>query len=144
LLPARTTPRLKTFEQWLGQATVTSFMVFAHPQIAARALGEELDLPEWPPIVARSPDHATTRATGAIHEADGLEWPLRLAVVWQEVAAAPMRRTQQGDFFKRDVDRLRDDPVLNSAPADAVTELPDISLFTAALAVAEGVVKEED
>ena len=47
-----------------------------------------------------------------VQEADGLEWPLRLAALWQLVAAGPLRRTQQGGFFKRDLDRLGPGPAL--------------------------------
>ena len=55
--------------------------------------------------------------SGTVLEADGLDWPLRLTVLWQRLAGAPLRRTQQGDFFKRDYDRLEGDPLLNS-PSD--------------------------
>jgi hypothetical protein len=79
-----------------------------------------------------------------VQEADGLEWLLRLAVLWQQVAASPLRRTQQNDFFKRDLDRLRADPLLSVAPTDSLIDLPDPGLFTVALALAAGVVDEMD
>jgi hypothetical protein len=128
-------PRLKNFEQWLGQASVTGFSVFAHPLVAARALGEDLGLPECPGAV---------RAAGAVHEADGLEWPLRLSVLWQQVAAGPLRRTQQGDFFKRDLDRLRGDPLLNAPAGDSLAELPDAGLLAITLAGVLGIVRDQD
>src|SRR5579871_1613151 len=84
---------LKDFEQWVGQAGVTGFPVFAHPHTTTRALGTDLGLPECPGMV---------RDAGTPQEVDGLEWPLRLAVAWQQVMANPLRQTQQGDFFKRD------------------------------------------
>jgi hypothetical protein len=127
--------RLGTFEQWLGQASSLGFTVFAHPQVAARALGEDLGLPECPGAVP---------AVGPVHEADGLEWPLRLSVLWQQAAAAPLRRTQQGDFFKRDLDRLRADPLLNGPAADGLAELPDAGLLAIALALILGIVEERD
>src|SRR5262249_28349438 len=89
--------RLKSFEQWLGQAGGGGLAVFAPPQIAARARGEDLGLPVCPGAVAI--DRAPL-------EADGLEWLLRLAVLWQRVVGAPLRRTQGGEFFKRDLERL--------------------------------------
>src|SRR5207237_3236526 len=80
----------------------------------------------------------------SVREADGLEWPLRLSALWQLVSAAPLRRTQGGAFFKRDLDRLRSDPVLSSAPADSLAELPDLALLAVALAEAEGVIRDCD
>ncbi|HXG13364.1 MAG TPA: hypothetical protein VNK04_26640, partial [Gemmataceae bacterium] len=38
--------RLKSFEQWLGQAAATSFTVVTHPLVAARAVGTDLGLPD--------------------------------------------------------------------------------------------------
>ncbi len=38
--------RLKTFEQWLGFPGPGGLNVFAHPQAAARAVGERLGLPD--------------------------------------------------------------------------------------------------
>src|SRR5205823_5393618 len=81
-------------------------------------------------------------AAPAVREADGLEWLLRLSVAWQQVAAAPPRRTQQGDFFKRDLDRLRGDPLLNAAAAESLGEVPDPGLLATALAVQEGLLED--
>lgn len=125
--------RLRGFEPWLGTAAAPA--VFAHPLVTERALGEDLGLPDFP--IAPAP-------AGGVHEADGLEWPLRLAVAWQLVAAGPLRRTQQGDFFKRDLDRLRGDPVLNAAPADHLAEMPDAALLAVELAAALGLLREAD
>jgi hypothetical protein len=124
--------RLRTFEQWLGQAAATGFRVFAHPQVAARARGEDLGLP-----VLGTPGNQRTP-----QEADGLDWPLRLAASWQQVASAPMRRTQQGDFFKRDLDRLRGDPLLTAPAPDSLAEVPDPGLLAITLARALGLVHE--
>ena len=62
-------------------------------------------------------------------EADGLEWLLRLGVLWQQVAASPLRRTQQRDFFKRDLDRLRSDSLLGAAPTENLADVPDAGLL---------------
>ena len=61
-------------------------------------------------------------------ESDGLEWLLRLAVLWQQVAALPLRRTMQGGFFKRDAERLGQNPVLTGPPGDRLVEVPDETL----------------
>ncbi len=65
-------------------------------------------------------------------ESDGLEWLLRLGALWQQVSTAPLRRTQQGGFFKRDLERLEQDPLLNDPPADRLVDLPDMGFFLAA------------
>jgi hypothetical protein len=133
-LPVEPAP-LRNFEEWLGQGSATGFSVWAPPLVTAHALGTDLGLPECP---------GATSASGPVHEADGLEWPLRLAVLWQQVTAAPMRRTQQGDFFKRDLDRLRNDPLLNGPAADGLAELPDAGLLAVCLAQATGSVRDSD
>ncbi len=126
---------LKDFEQWVGQAGVTGFPVFAHPHTTTRALGTDLGLPECPGMV---------RDAGTPQEVDGLEWPLRLAVAWQQVMANPLRQTQQGDFFKRDYDRLRADPLLSAPAADSPVALPDAGLLAVSLAREEGLLEPRD
>jgi hypothetical protein len=128
-------PRLKNFEQWLGQAAATDFEVFAHPQVTGRALGEDLGFPTLPGEAGQ---------VSGPHETDGLEWPMRLAVLWQQTARFPLRRTQSEGYFKRDLDRLRADPLLISPPADNLADLPDPGLLAAGLGVALGVLRDED
>jgi len=77
-------------------------------------------------------------------ESDGLEPILRLAAVWQRIEEAPIRQTQQGTFFKRDRERLEDDPVLAGPIADALEPLPDMALLWIALARRVGLVVPED
>jgi hypothetical protein len=120
---------LKDFEQWLGQGSASAFAVFAHPLVMTRALGTDLGLPVC---------STTSAVRSSVHEADGLEWPLRLAALWQLVASLPLRRTQQGGFFKRDLERLRGDPLLGAPPADSLAELPDLGLLAVSLAQHEG------
>ncbi len=127
--------RLKSFEQLLGLPYAAGLTIFAHPLVAARALGARFDLAELPAVEV---------SAASLREADGLEWPLRLSALWQLVAAAPLRRTQGGAFFKRDLDRLRADPVLNGSPSDSLAELPDPALLVMALAEAEGIVRENE
>ncbi len=124
--------RLKSFKHWLGQASAAGFAVFALPNVMLRATAGDLGLPECPSI---------STVAGSIHEADGLEWPLRLAAVWQQIAACPLRRTRQGEFFKRDLDRLRTDTLLNATPADNLAELPDTGLLAVALAELQGLIQ---
>jgi hypothetical protein len=129
--------RVKNFEQWLAFPGPTGLLVFTTPLVAARALGEDFGLPDLSAEVAPG-------APSGAHEADGLEWLLRLAVLWQQVAAAPLRRTQQGGFFKRDTDRLGQDPLLNGPPSDRLADVPDLGFLVEALAELEGVVQAEE
>lgn len=120
---------LKSFETWIGRDD-GRLIVVAPPQVTHRALGEDLGLPECP--------GAVQVPGAAVVEADGLDWPLRLAVLWQQIAAAPLRRTQQGDFFKRDLDRLQNDPLLSGA-----NELKDAGLLAVELGLIEGLIRED-
>jgi hypothetical protein len=139
-------PRLRHFEQWLAQTEGRRLTVFAHPLVTGRLSPQDLALPECPGQGAlQGQSTAAARNPGvATQEADGLEWPLKLAVLWQQVASAPLRRTQQGGFFKRDLERLKSEPLLNAAPADALVALPDPGLLAVELALGEGLVYETD
>src|SRR5207248_11211853 len=50
--------RLKSFEQLIGLASGGGLTVFAHPAVAARALGEQSGLPELPAV---APSAASVR-----------------------------------------------------------------------------------
>ncbi len=122
------------FESWLGSAGVLHATVFAHPAVAARARSEDLGLPD----LSAEPLAATPRV------ADGLDWPLRLAVVWQQVAQSPVRLTQSNTLFKRDLTRLQTDAVLSAPAADQLVELPDTGVLALFWARAAGLLAEED
>jgi hypothetical protein len=132
--PGSARKRLKSFEDWLKDAAATEFAVFACPFVLARSIRCELDLPAPP---------SQTLSQPVIHEADGFEWILRLAALWQSLAATPVRRTQSGEFFKRDLDRLRSDPLLNSPAADSLAEVPDPALLAMAIGQVAGVALED-
>jgi hypothetical protein len=134
--------RCKDFGIWLAQAPADALQVFAHPTVTARALGEDLGMPDLGLKSAVGKGASASGLANQVQEADGLEWPLRLAVLWQQVKDCPLRRTQQRDFFKRDLDRLRADPVLGTPAADGPLALPDVALLAVALALAEGVLEE--
>jgi hypothetical protein len=133
--------KVKSFEQWLAYPPAGGLAVFTTPLIAGRAVGEDLGLPD---LSADLPAGRGRDAPEKLQpqEADGLEWPLRLAVLWQQVAASPLRRTQQGGFFKRDFDRLTQDPLLSAPPHERLADLPDVGLLVEALAEHEGVLRE--
>lgn len=106
----------------------------AHPATVSSA---RTTLPEGPEPLPRSGPVRLPR------EADGLEPILRMAVVWQRVADAPLRQTQQGTLYKRDRDRIEDDPVLAGPIADALEPLPDMPAFWLTLARAVGLLESE-
>ncbi|HWE37183.1 MAG TPA: helicase-associated domain-containing protein, partial [Isosphaeraceae bacterium] len=90
--------------------------VIPHPSALAAAR-PALPIAEGPPKVSR---------VAQVREADGLEPILRLAALWQRVDELPLRQTQQGSLYKRDRERLEDDPALAGTIADALEPLPDM------------------
>lgn len=127
--------KIKSFEQWMAAPGPAGLLVFSPPQIAVRAIGEDLGLPDLSA-------GATSGPLVNFSESDGLEYLLRLAVLWQQVSAAPLRRTQQGGFFKRDLERLQQDALLNVPAGDRLVDVPDAAFLTIALAEQEGIIAE--
>jgi Helicase conserved C-terminal domain len=105
----------------------------AHPSALASA---RTTLPEGlaPPTVS---------SVSQIREADGLEAIVRMAALWQRVVEAPLRQTQTGQLYKRDRDRLEDDPVLAGPIADALEPLPDMAALWQMLAMSVGLIVHE-
>jgi hypothetical protein len=149
---SRAPQRCKAFTDWFTQATAGRLLICAHPSVSRRAATERLPLPDLSRAASGRGEPSANgqgvqrvdEAATVVREADGLEWLLRLAIVWQQVRAAPLRRTQQGDFFKRDQDRLRSDALLASQPADALMELPDPGLLAVSLALKQALLGEAD
>jgi hypothetical protein len=129
-------PPLSDFAALLGPLGANDAVVFAHPGVALRARGEDLGLPDL-----ANPDHGVGDAA---RQADGLEWPLRLAAVWQQVHADPVRLTQGNTLFKRDLQRLQTDPVLAAAPADHPAPVADPGVLALLWAKAAGLVVDHD
>lgn len=70
--------------------------------------------------------------------ADGWEWPIRLAILWQRAWLSPIKRTQQGELFKRDKDRLLNDPLLSSQTLDTLEPIADPGILVYRLAQDQG------
>jgi hypothetical protein len=86
----------------------------------------------------------TTEAPiGQVRESDGLEPILRLGALWQRAGAEPIRQTQQGALYKRDRERVAEDPVLAGPVADALSPLPDPAALWLALGQRIGVVERD-
>jgi Helicase conserved C-terminal domain len=144
--------RIKTFEQWLAFPGASGIAVFTLPLIASRSIGEDLGLPDLS-LEARGQGRGASEenrpaprpsSLAPVQESDGLEWLLRMAVLWQQTKSTPLRRTQQGDFFKRDLERLGQDPLLSGPPADRLADVPDLGFFIAVLAEREGILVETE
>jgi hypothetical protein len=129
--------KLKNFDQCLVALVSGSNDLFTHPMIAARALSPD---DSWPTVSAVDAEPAA----GAVEEADGLEWPLRLAALWQLACRAPVRRTISGEFFKRDHERLTQDSLLSQPPAEFPANVPDLPFLAVCLAEAEEVLLPVD
>ncbi len=127
--------RLRSFEEWLGRASATGYRLLAHPLVTARALSHGLKLP---PLKQTSTKAKETR------EADGLDFFLRFGVLWQQVRAAPLRLTQQGQFFKKDHERLLDDSLLTGCSVEEPTPLPHLVYLVLSLGLGCGLFGEEE
>lgn len=129
------------FDRWLVGDSADSMHVFGHPNVLQRATNEPIVIPAAPSGQAVSQSKRSTgagrNAAPSSREADGLEWPIRLSVLWQQVRALPLRCTLQGDLYKRDMDRLAADPVIGSQPADRLRDIADIGFLTVQLAKEE-------
>jgi hypothetical protein len=128
-------PKRKGFQDWLSRGSSSHHRLFAHPMVAERAARGESAL-------LAPPDRATE--VQQIREADGLEVFMRLGALWQLVRATPIRLTQQGEFFKRDDERLANDPLLAGALSDGAGELPHPGPFLVALAMQLGILQQEE
>ncbi len=76
--------RLRGFNQWLSQSGQSALAILTHPTVMRRALGMDLGIAAFA---------SRAEMTDGMHEADGLEWPLRLAALWQMASAEPLRLT---------------------------------------------------
>ncbi|MDY3560862.1 helicase-associated domain-containing protein [Gemmata sp. JC673] len=113
-------PPVEDFAAWFGLAGTHNAVVFAHPGVALRARAENLELPDL-----TNPDDEV----GTPRQADGLEWPLRLAAAWQQVQNEPVRLTQGHTLFKRDLLRLQGDAVLAAPPVDQIAPVADAGVL---------------
>ncbi len=105
--------------------------LIAHPAAMSEAR-TQLPPGPGPPIAGRARQ---------VREADGLEILIRLAALWQRVVDAPLRQTQQGTLYKKDRERLDDDPALAGPIADRLEPLPDMVPLWLALARGVGLVE---
>jgi hypothetical protein len=127
---------LDDFTTWLGRSGSILAEIFAHPAVTMRARGLDLGLPDL-----GNPEHPQPDPT---HAADGLDWPLRLAAVWQQVLAAPVRHTQANTLFKKDLTRLQGDEVLSGGWSSEVNKAPDLGVLALQWAAAAELFRDSD
>ncbi|HJZ91514.1 MAG TPA: helicase-associated domain-containing protein [Gemmataceae bacterium] len=119
---------LRDWEEWLSASPTTARLIIP-PPIADRATRDGLPLPQ---LRGKKFD------AKAVHVADGLEWPLRLGVLWQQLRAAPVRLTQSSALFKRDLTRLQADPLLGAPLADQTVDVPEAGVLVMGMGIAAG------
>jgi hypothetical protein len=128
-------PPLEDFTAWLGSAGTMNAEVFAHPAVSSRARSEDLGLPQLSGVENES-------LAPSVRQADGLDWLLRCAVVWQQVHATPVRFTQANTLFKKDLSRLQTDEVLSTSPTELAVRVPDSGVLALLWAVAAELLAE--
>ena len=126
---------LGQWESFLGEGNIADARVVVHPQVAARARAEDLGLP----TIFGEPVGAPATRT-----ADGLDWPLRLSVVRQQIEENLVRLTQANTLFKRDHGRLQTDTVLSASVAEQLRPVPDAGVLALFWAQACGLLQKRD
>jgi len=121
------------FPTAVDRAWETPDLVFVHPGVASVTRTTKPD--------ARLP--GVVSAVSQVRESDGLELVLRLGALWQRVGFEPLRQTQQGVLYKRDRERIAEDPVLAAPFSDAFEPVNDPAAFLLALASRVGVIERD-
>ncbi len=126
-------PSIDHFPAAVDRAFETLDLVVIHPGVAA-AIRTTRPAARLPGVVS---------AVSQVREADGLELILRLGALWQRIGIEPLRQTQQGVLYKRDRERLEEDPVLAAPFSDALERVTDPAAFLLALAGRVGVIEAD-
>ena len=127
---------LESFEQWLASSGETQYRVWSPPAMTARALAL------GPPALEKLTDLQTI-PEARVQEEDGWELPLRVSYLWQQVKQSPLRLTAQGEFYKRDTERLQD-PVLVTPLPPLGQAVPDLGHALVLLALSLGLLRRQD
>jgi len=126
--------RLKSFEDWYGSSPAYACGMVLHPAVMTRA---RVMMPRLPMLRSR-PESGDVASS-----ADGLEWPLRLGVLWQVLSEGEVRLTQAGILFRRDLQRIAQHPLLSISPDPAGIDFPDAGLVALELAVGLGLLSRK-
>ncbi len=132
--PTRRVQTVQQFDQLLAEWGGESLLLVPHPAFTHQSVG----------IVEDPPRRGLTRSVRGARESDGRELLLRAAVLWQRIAESPLRLTQDGELFKRDLERLAADAVLGAPVFDELAPLPDMSQLALALAESLGLIERDE
>lgn len=121
------------FTSWFGSAGTLAARVFVHPAVAARSRE-----------IGTSEDRKKTKPVPPGVQPDGLDWPLRLAAVWQRTRPMPIKLTQARLLFKRDLTRLQSDELLSAPLLDVSEKVADAGVLAFEWAAAAGLYRQED
>ncbi len=133
LLALDTAPDLRAIDDFparIDQGPLHSLQLRAHPAVPQAV---RVSRPDGKLAPAAS-------GVGQIRESDGLEPILRLAAIWQRVGTESLRQTGQGALYKRDLERIEEDPVLSGAISDALEPVAAMSLLWLSLARRVGLI----
>ncbi len=164
--------RLDDFTTWLTLSPSQRLILHCPAMVHQRAIPHDLGLPTpttsamvlGPPLaamehhallVAKAAENGTAPPAapetvplqsldvkGGAQLADGMEFPTRLGALWQSATEGPFRRTQAGEFYKRDADRLTGSPLLATPISENQALPPDLPLLLAAIARECGLLRE--
>jgi hypothetical protein len=121
------------FPAAIDRSFETLDLVLVHPGIAS-VIRTTKPAAKMPGVVS---------AVSQVREADGLEPILRLGALWQRIGIEPLRQTQQGVLYKRDRERIEEDPVLAALFSDALEPVNDPAPFLLALARRVGLIEPD-
>ena len=110
-------PPIDDLPRLISQEPTASLKLRVHPSAPQ---GVRVTRPEGELVPAAGP-------VGQVRESDGLEPTIKLAALWQRVGVEPLRQTQQGTLYKRDHERLQEDPVLAGPISDACRALARVA-----------------
>lgn len=121
------------FTPWLEVMGGVVPEVFLHPAVGERVRQRPLPVPRY---------SGPSEAPADVFRSDGWDWPLRLAAVWQRVRHNPVRLTQEGEFYKKDSQRLQGDSIFAEGWETGITPA-DAALLTLSAAVSTGLLQRQ-
>lgn len=136
-------PLIKTFEQWLGSPGPEGYQLYCPGLITQRASNVPLPFPEGLPLNEGDP-LPVVDPLAPLRHADGFDYLLRMGAMTQRTRTDPIRKNQQGGYFKRDLEWLRSEPLVAQAPSDFLMDVPDQGPLLAEIAISLGILANRE